>query len=435
MESNFKVTFWLNLTKKNSQNQVPIYVRVSFNYEHFTKTTGLIIKSADWDKKAMKVKGNSSEVNVVNNKLDGIRLNILKIINQLTISGKPFNLQTVKKILEGNDERQVSLITLMNEHLSEMKKLLGKDYEQATIIKYANTKLRLEQFLKYKYKRSDMYLYELNHSFINEWIAYLKNTFGNSATTCYKHFQRLTRVLKKAINYGYMEKHPFPDFKIRQPKKRIEYLSMEEINRIEETDFKIDRLNNIRDIFIFCCYSGMAYAEVESLTPDNICKGMDGELWLNIFRRKTKKSYQVPILPKALEIIQKYKKHPLCLKKDRLLPVPSNVKYNAYLKEIAEVAGVKKYLTTHLARKTFASTIMLANGVNISVLSKLLGHANIQVTLDSYASVADEMMLKNVKDLKFKLNEPKVSVFNDELIPSSKVHDELVNQARNQNLN
>lgn len=434
MESNFKVTFWLNLTKKNSQNQVPIYVRVSFNYEHFTKTTGLIIKSTDWDKKAMKVRGSSNGVNVLNNQLDGIRLNILKIINQLTISGKPFNLQTIKGMLEGNDQRQVTLMYLMSEHLSEMKKLLGKDFEKATIVKYTNTKLRLEQFLKYKYKRSDIYLYELNHPFINEWITYLKNKFGNSTTTCYKHYQRLTRVLRKAINYGYMEKHPFPDFKIRQPKKRIEYLSMDEINRIEQTDFKVDRLNNIRDIFIFCCYSGMAYAEVESLTPDNITKGMDGELWLNIIRKKTKKNYLVPILPKALEIIEKYKKHPLCLKKDRLLPVPSNVKYNAYLKEIAEVAGVKKYLTTHLARKTFASTIMLANGVNISVLSKLLGHANVQVTLDSYASVADEMLLKNVKDLKIKLNEPNANITSD-VVVSAKVQEELVKQARNQNMN
>lgn len=434
MESNIKVTFWLNLAKRNLQNLVPIYVRVSFNYEHFTKATGMTIKSVDWDKKAMRVKGNNEEVYSINNQLDGTRLKILQIINQLTITGKPFNIFTIKRILDGNDANQMTLISLMDEHLIEMKKLLGKDYEQATIVKYTNTRLRLEQFLKYKYKHADIYLYDLNHAFITDWITYLKNKYGNSTTTCYKHYQRLTRVLRKAINYGYMEKHPFPDFKIRQPKKRIEYLSMDEINRIEQTDFKVDRLNNIRDIFIFCCYSGMAYAEVESLTPDNITKGMDGELWLNIVRKKTKKNYLVPILPKALEIIEKYKKHPLCLKKDRLLPVPSNVKYNAYLKEIAEVAGVKKYLTTHLARKTFASTIMLANGVNISVLSKLLGHANVQVTLDSYASVADEMLLKNVKDLKIKLNEPNDNITSD-VVVSAKVQEELVKQARNQNMN
>jgi len=435
MESNIKVTFWLRSSKKNSQNQVPIYLRVWYNYNHFIKTTGLSTRFTDWDKKSMRVKGNTEAASSTNSQLDGIKVKIFQIINQLSISGKPFNIQTIKKYLEGNDTSQVTLMRLMEEHLKEMQKLKGKDYEQATIIKYTNTKLRLQQFLKYKYKRSDIYLYELNHTFISEFVIYLKNKFENSTTTCYKHFQRLTRVLKKAINYGYMEKYPFGDYKLRMPKKKIEYLTMDEINKIEETDFKVTRLNTIRDIFIFCCYSGMAYAEVESLTPENITQGMDGDLWLNILRKKTKKHYQVPILPKAMEIIEKYKTHSLCIKKNRLLPVPSNVKYNAYLKEIADVAGIKQYLTTHLARKTFASTIMLANGVNISVLSKILGHASVQVTLDCYASVVDELLLRNVKDLKEKLSPSKAKSSNEELTESSVAQYDLVNQVRKQSKN
>jgi integrase len=435
MESNIKVTFWLRASKKTSQNQVPIYLRVWYNYNHFTKTTGLSTKTSEWDKRAMKVRGNSDEASTINSQLDGIRVKILQIINQLTISGKPFNIHNIKKTLDGNDSNQVTLMRLMEEHLKEMRKLIGKEYEKATIIKYTNTKLRLQQFLKYKYKRSDIFLYELNHTFISEWVIYLKNKYGNSTTTCYKHFQRLTRVIKKAINYGYMEKYPFGDYKLRMPKKRIEYLTMDEINKIEETDYKVTRLNTIRDIFIFCCYSGMAYAEVESLTPENITQGMDGDLWLNIIRKKTKKHYQVPLLSKPLEIIKKYSKHPLCVKKNRLLPVPSNVKYNAYLKEIADVAGIKMYLTTHIARKTFASTIMLANGVNIAVLSKILGHASVQVTLDSYASVVDELLLRNVKDLKEKLNPAKEKFIIKEITESTTVHNDLVNQAKKQSKN
>jgi len=438
MESNIKVTFWLNMTKKNAQNQTPIYVRVWYNYEHFTKSTGLSTKLSDWDKKAQRIKGNTEAVNIQNNQLDAIKVRIFQIISQLTVSGKPFNIMTIKKYLDGNDASQVTLMRLMDEQLKEMQKLKGKDYEQSTIIKYTNTKLRLQQFLKYKYKRSDIYLYELNHAFISDWIIFLKNKYENSTTTCYKHFQRLTRVLKKAISYGYMEKYPFPDYKIRMPKKRIEYLMQEEIDKIEQTDFKVARLNTIRDIFIFCCYSGMAYAEVEALTPQCVTIGVDGDLWLNIIRKKTKKHYQVPILPKALEIIKKYKSHPLCVKKNRLLPVPSNVKYNAYLKEIADVAGIKKYLTTHLARKTFATTIMLTNGVNIGVLSRILGHASIQVTLDSYASVVDELMLRNVKDLKDKLNPNKDRFIITEVTDINDIlsaHENLINDAKNQNLN
>jgi integrase len=240
------------------------------------------------------------------------------------------------------------------------------------------------------------------------------------------------------MNKGYLEKYPFADFKIRMPKKRIEYLTMDEINRIEQTDFKVTRLNTIRDLFIFCCYSGLAFAEVEALSPQHIVEGMDKELWLTILRKKTKKHYQVPILPKAMEIIEKYKNHPLCIKKDRVLPVPSNTKFNCYLKEIAAVAGIQKYLTTHLARKTFASTIMLANGVNIAVLSKILGHASVQVTLDSYATVIDELLLRNVKDLKSKLsgeNVPFIITELDAIEKAQNAQDELMGQAKRRNMN
>ena len=214
-------------------------------------------------------------------------------------------------------------------------------------------------------------------------------------------------MIRNAMYKGYLEKYPFGNYKIKMPKKKIEYLTQDEINRIEQKDFKVERLNIIRDIFIFCCYTGLAYSEVDALEPDSITTGMDGELWLNIHRKKTKKDYQVPLFPKALEILEKYKNHPRCLQKGRCLPVPSNVKYNAYLKEIGDVTGMPKDkpLVTHLARKTFACTIGLANGMNIGVLSRILGHASIQVTLDSYATVIDELMISNVSDLKRKLSQ------------------------------
>jgi integrase len=425
MENNIKVTFWLSMAKKNSHNLVPVYLRVWYNYEHFTKTTGVSVRVTDWDKRGQRVKGNTEAVNTTNNQLDTIKVKIFQIINQLSGSGKPFNIMTIKKFLDGNEASQVTLMRLMDEHLKEMQKLKGQDYVQATIVKYTNTKLRLQQYLKFRFKRHDIFLYELNHSFINEWIIFLKDKYGNSGTTCYKHFQWLIRVIKKAINYGYLEKYPFGDYKLKLVKKKIEYLTMDEVNKIENTNFKVDRLNNIRDIFLFCIYSGCAYAEVEALSPQNITIDMDGELWLNVMRKKTRKHYAIPILPKAMEIINKYKTHPICVKKERLLPVPSNTKFNCYLKEIADVAGIQKYLTTHLARKTFASTIMLGNGVNITVLSKILGHASVQITLDSYASVVDELMIKNVKDLKEKLNPPKERL----IIAALRINDSTLDSA------
>lgn len=432
MENNIKITFWLNRTKKNSKNLSPIYLRVGHNYDHFFKSTGIYIHACEWDKKTMRIKGLTPEVNVTNNQLDALKVKVMQIINQLNLHGKPFNIHTIRKTLEGNEASQITLMRIYEEQLSEMKRLKGKDFAPATIIKYKNTQLRLKQYIKYKYHRNDLYLYELNYQFMRDFEAYLKEKFNNANVTCYKHYQRFTRVIHQAMHKGYLEKYPFENYRIKLQKKKIQYLTQEEIDRIDQTNFKVERLNAIRDIFVFCIYTGLAFAEVESLTPENVTKGMDGELWLNIHRKKTKKDYQVPLLPRALEIMDKYKNHPTCLKKGKCLAVPSNVKFNAYLKEIADIAGIPKNkpLVTHLARKTFATTIALSNGMNIGVLSKILGHNSIKVTLDSYGTIIDELMLSNVKELKEKLS-PKKQQGNliDNNSPSN-AQEELMNMAK-----
>ncbi len=409
MENNIKITFWLNRVKKNSKNLVPVYMRVTQNYDFFSKATGIRIPAGDWDKKAMRIKGATQEVATANATLDSLRVKVLQVVNSLNLGGKPYNIHTIQKTLEGNENSQLTIFKVYDEQLTEMRKLKGKDFAPATIIKYKNTQLRLKQYIRYKYHRGDIYLYELNYQFMSGFEAYLKQKFNNSTTTVYKHYQRFTRVIHNAMHKGYIDKYPFGNYKIKLPRTKILYLTQDEIDRIERTNFKVERLNVIRDIFIFSIYTGLAYAEVESLTPDNITKGMDGELWLNIHRKKTKKEYQVPLLPKALEILDKYKDHPLCIKKGKCLAVPSNVKYNAYLKEIGDIAGIPKNkpLVTHLARKTFATTIALTNGMNIGVLSKILGHNSIKVTLDSYGTIIDELMLRNVKELKEKLSSKK----------------------------
>jgi integrase len=409
MENNIKITFWLNRVKKNSKNLVPVYMRVTQNYDFFNKATGIRIPAGDWDKKAMKIRGATQEVATANSTLDSLRVKVLQVVNQLNLSGKPFNIHSIQKTLDGNETNQLTILKVYEEQLTEMKKLKGKDFAPATIIKYKNTQLRLKQYIRYKYHRGDIYLYELNYQFMSGLEAFLKQKYNNSTTTCYKHYQRFTRVIHKAMHKGYIEKYPFENYKIKLQKKKIQYLTQEEIDRIDQTNFQVERLNVIRDIFVFCIYTGLAFAEVESLTPEHVTKGMDGELWLNIHRKKTKKDYQVPLLPRALEILEKYKNHPLCLKKGKCLAVPSNVKFNAYLKEIGDIAGMPKNkpLVTHLARKTFATTVALSNGMNIGVLSKILGHNSIKVTLDSYGTIIDELMLRNVKELKDKLSSMK----------------------------
>lgn len=182
MESNLKITFWLNKTKKNSLNLTPIYMRVAYDYAHFTMSTGIQVRVHDWDKKSMRIKGATPEVYADNSQMDSIRMKVLQIVNQLTVLGRPFNINTIKKTLEGNETNQITLMRICNEQIKEMEKLRGKDFAPATIIKYKNTILRLRQFLKYKFKRSDIFLYELNYYFISEFEAFLKHKFDNSTT-------------------------------------------------------------------------------------------------------------------------------------------------------------------------------------------------------------------------------------------------------------
>jgi len=186
---------------------------------------------------------------------------------------------------------------------------------------------------------------------------------------------------------------------------RFFHLDQDQLNPLEKADFNVQRLEVIRDIFLFATYTGLGYKELESLTSDNIIIGMDGEKWLNILRQKTQKQYQVPLFPKAMEILQKYKDNPRCLKKKRLLPVPSNVKYNAYLKEIAHIADISLNLRTHIARKTFATTVMLANGANIGVVSRLLAHSDVRITLEAYGTFQDQLIMADVGKIRDKFND------------------------------
>lgn len=406
MGSNVKITFFLFKAKRNSKKQIPVYMRVWHNYKYFVKSTGIVVGSInDWDRKGMRIKGKSLEANSSNSHLEVLKMKVLQIVNQLIVSGKPINTNIIKNMLNDNSANKVTLMKICEEQLSEMRKLKGKDFAPSTIIKYKNTKRRLQQFIKFKYKTTDLFLYELNYQFISDFISYLKSEKDNGATTCFKHAQRLSRFINKAIQCGYIDKSPFTNFKIRLPQKAIQYLTQEEIDRIAQLDLKVERLSITRDIFIFCVYSSLGYAEVESLSPDNITTGMDGDLWLNIQRKKTRKNYQIPLFQKAIEILEKYKSHPTCLKRSRCLPVMSNQKLNSFLKEVGELAKIpqSKPLVSHLARKTFACTIGLKNGMNIAVISRILGHSSIQITLQSYATVIDELMMTNVKELKNKL--------------------------------
>jgi integrase len=287
----------------------------------------------------------------------------------------------------------------MEEYLEKMTSLKGQSYAQPTIIKYRNSQLRIKEYVKKRYKRNDIFLYELNYDFIDGFETFLKSEYKNSNTTCAKHYQRISRVVRIALNKGYINRFPFSEYKPKIDKTPLIYLTFEEVKKIESKEFSIPRLEMVKKIFLFSCYSGLSFKEMENLKPKNIITSDEQTYWLSMTRQKTGRPYKVVMLPRAHELIKELQEYDTHIRKGYLLPIMSNQKYNSYLKEISEICGIPKTLTSHVGRKTFSIGLALRSSVSIELLSALLGHSSIRVTTDYYAKITDEVMIDGVKNL------------------------------------
>jgi integrase len=399
MRNNVKVSFWLIKSKKNPNRQHPLYMKIFFQGKGIKVSTGHYVATPLWDKKKKKVKGSTHEAHAINESLASLRAQVIMVVNKLVLTGQPFNVHVIKDRLSGKENKNITLLHACDNYLNMMKSLTS-EYSKPTIIKYANTKLRLSEYMRSKYSRSDLYLYELDFEFIKDWEIFLKTKFNNSQVTCYKHFQRFTRIIRVSMQKGYLQKYPFDDYTIKLPRKEVQFLTTEEINKIDNLPLEIERLAVVRDMFIFSCYTGLAFMEASNLTKENLYIGNDGELWLRMVRQKTKKEFKLPLLPQAIKIIEKYRDHPISVRKNRLLPIGSNQKFNAYLQEIGDLCGIKRKLHHHLARKSFSVSIALANNVPVETLSRMLGHSSINVTLNAYASITDDKISEDFRNLK-----------------------------------
>jgi Site-specific recombinase XerD len=257
-------------------------------------------------------------------------------------------------------------------------------------------------FLKYKYNITDIRLAELDHEFITNLEHWFKTIRHCNNNTTIKYIKNLRKIVHLAQKNGWIDKDPFIAFESHFDESKRECLNKEELQAIENKNIKIERLDMVRDAFVFGCYTGMAYVDIASLSPDKIMMGLDGEYWIKTYRTKTDTKTSIPILPKAMEIIKKYKNHPLALIKNQVIPIASNQKVNAYLKELAAICDITKTLTFHIARHTFATTVTLSNGVPIESVSEMLGHKKMSTT-QIYAKVIEKKVSEDMQMLKSKL--------------------------------
>lgn len=398
---NYSIRFFLKPSKTKGA-KAPIYCRITVNGKRAEISLKRFIEPAKWSTANCRVKGNTEEARLINLNIELFSNDVLRHYNMLLMEGKYTDCIILKNKVLGVTEKQYTLIESFNYHNDRMKTLIGIDIELGTYKKFETVLVKIKNFLKLNYKQNDITLNDLNFKFINDFEYYMKTSDKVKHNTALRYIRCLKKIVLMAIKNDWIQRNPFANYSCQYDRVNREVLSEYELQDMWEKHIGIPRLDEVKDVFLFCCYTGYSFADVERISKDDLELGMDGDFWIFTERKKTGVTSNVPLLPKAKQILNKYENHPICCNSEKLLPVKSNQKMNAYLKEIATLCGIKKNLTMHMARHTFATTVTLSNGVPIETVSKMLGHTKIATT-QIYAQVLENKVSVDMKKLKRKL--------------------------------
>ena len=403
MKSIFRVVFYLRSNYVNKEGKTSVMLRIYLNNERLSLgSTGISVKSSQWDKEKERIKGRTTEALNTNLQLDNISSGLQSIFRRIEMSDV-VSLERIKSEFLGKKEEIDTLMQLFEKHNGDVAKQVGVSVGKATLQKYNVCKRHFLEFLEKQYKRSDLKLTELTYVVIREFDLYLRTEVGqnpNTATKTMKTFKTITLLGQKM---GVLLHDPFMNHRFHIEPVNRGFLTDEEILLIAHKQINIPRLELIRDIFIFSCFTGLAYIDVSNLTPDHIVTLGDKQ-WIMTQRQKTSVETNVLLLDIPKAIIAKYGGK--TYRNGKLFPMLTNQKTNSYLKEIADICGIKKNLTFHLARHTFA-TMSLSKGVPMESVSKMLGHTNIRTT-QIYARITNKKIEHDMEELADKLDK-----FND----------------------
>ena len=395
------VLFVIKLNKKNQKGVCPLNVRITFNKKRKEFSTGLFVNPAHWNAKKQVVLSKDSNSDFLNPRLDIIQQKINKAYLSLQLKETDFTLDDIYNSYLGKAiKKEDTVVHFFHSYLLHLSKLIGKDIKEVTYKKFKYLCNDVEAFIRHKYHKKDIPLKNLKQHFLNDFEYYLKTVKGQKQITINKSIQRFKKPIKMAVAHGYLDKDPFLLHKSKPVKTEVIFLSHDELEMLEKHEFLQERLQFIKDLFIFSCYTGLAYQELKNLKKEHIVLGFDKQLWIQMKREKTQKDISIPILPMPKKIIEKYKR----VNAEEVFPAISNQRYNSYLKEVAAIVGIPKRLTTHTARKTFASTILLYNDVPMEIVSELLGHSSITITEESYGKVVQKKVSEAIIKLNVKLN-------------------------------
>jgi site-specific recombinase XerD len=401
MNSTFNLHFFLRKNKPQEDASVPVYLRITIDGMRVDISTKRYILESKWKPKEQKASGTSEEAKLFNRFLKSFEQEVYEAYRKLLESGNHITAELLKNQVLGVTEKPRMLIEIFKSHNDAVKSLIGNGYAIRTWYRYNSTLKHIQEFLQYQYKLSDIDIKKLNYEFIADLEFYLRSQKKIDTNTNTKYIRNIKKIVNECVAKNWLVKDPFLGYKLKIIQVEREYLSELELAAIQDKIFSIERLVLVRDLFVFSCYTGLAYIDVVNLTKNNISVGIDGEKWVFTHRQKTETASRIPLLSIPLGIIEKYQNHPVCINKGTLLPMLSNQKMNAYLKEIADVCNIHKQLTFHIARHTFATTVTLSNGIPIESVSKMLGHKRIQTT-QHYAKILDKKVSNDMQILRTK---------------------------------
>jgi len=413
MKNNQKVILlvWLN-KQKEKNGKFPLYIKVMVDSKRAQIATRHFIRTTEWDNKNRRLKSTAANYRLINAWIDR-SLNILQqdFLNR-NARGECLTAQDLKNNFLGIEEESVqerTLLMAVNYHNDKFKELVVSGQAvHSTWKKYNTTKNKVVDFLKDRYKVKDIALTEMKYSFVTDFEHYLFTEARLQTNTVSKTIKQLKKIMRICVDNDWLEVNPIDRFKCAYKSPDRVVLDARELDQLANTILLNKTFDEIRDVFVFCCYTGFAYSDVFKLKRSDISIGIDGDYWIITHRQKTGERESVLLLPKALDILKKYENHSQCLKRNKLLPVRTNQVYNNYLKDVANRCGIEKNLTSHIARHTFATTVTLSNGVPIETVSKMLGHTKLATT-QIYAKVLDHKISHDMKMLRDKLH-PKEEV-------------------------
>ena len=397
----FRVLFFLKKTRLLKNGEASVCMRITVNGTRVENNIRKSIDPALWSQAKETARGKSRRACDLNTYIEEARIKLYQIFCELEQQNRPVTAHLLQELFFGQEkpEEVRTLLGTMQEHNDQCRALVGTDYALITVRRYESCRRYLAELIRQRYGKEDLPLTEVNGELVRAFAFYLKTEKGCQQNTVIRYMKCLKKITNLACANDWMAKDPFLGIRFHEKEVVREFLTMDELLTIYHKDFPLERIRIVRDVFIFAAFTGLAFIDVQQLSPEHIVEDANGNLWIRKTRQKTKNMCNIPLLDIPLEILRKYADHPICQKRNVLLPVPCNQKMNSYLKEIADLCLIKKNLTTHTVRHSYATSVCLANGVSIENVAKMLGHSNIKMT-QHYARVLDSSILRDMTNVR-----------------------------------